>query len=168
MKELRRCFRSLSSDESGSSLVELATTTSLLMMSICGVMDCSRALYADHFVSNASTEAARYAMTRGATWGTTVCTTSATTSCNATSSNVLTFVKGIAPFGVSTASTALTVTTTWPGTTPAGSTCNYASVYNSVGCTVKVNVKYNYSFVLPFLPKNTLVLSSTAAFPIAQ
>ena len=100
MRTLRKHWKSFSSDESGSSLFELATTTSLLMLSICGVMDCSRALYADHFVSNASTEAARYAMTRGATWGTTACTTPATTSCAATSANVTTFVKNFAPIGV--------------------------------------------------------------------
>jgi Flp pilus assembly protein TadG len=163
-----RCFRKmkeLRSNQSGSSLIEFAASATLMLTAIFGIMDCSRALYADHFVCDGATEAARYAMLRGSTWTGTSCTTP---SCMASSSNVTSFVQSIVPFGVSTSSTYLTVITTWPGTTPSGASCSTMGIYNSLGCVVKVNLKYSFNFVLPFLPKNTLVLSSTSAYAISQ
>jgi Flp pilus assembly protein TadG len=52
-------------DETGSSLVEFALSSTVLLMAIFGVLDCSCALYADHYVANAAREATRYAMVRG-------------------------------------------------------------------------------------------------------
>jgi Flp pilus assembly protein TadG len=152
-------------DETGGTLVEFAITTSLLLMIIFGVLDCSRALYFDHYVSYSAEEAARYAMARGSTWGGAVCSTTTTESCTATTANVTSFVQSITPMGNSSY---LSVATTWTGKTPAGSTCTNQNGNNSPGCVVQVKVSYNFNFVLPFLPKNTLLLTSTSAVGVSQ
>jgi hypothetical protein len=58
------------------------------------------------------------------------------------------------------------VSTTWPGTTASGANCGSGT--NSPGCVVNVQVSYSFNFVLPFLPKNAMVLSSSSTVPISQ
>lgn len=155
----------LMSEETGSTLVEFAVTTTLLLSIIFGILDCSRALYFDHFVCYSAGEASRYAMVRGSTWNNAACTTTMTESCTATSDNVNTLVRAITPMG---SSSDLTVTTTWTGKTASGGTCSSKGINNSPGCVVQVQVTYSFNFVLPFLPKNTLPLTSTSAIAITQ
>jgi Flp pilus assembly protein TadG len=161
----RSCWSRRIADETGGTLLEFAITTSLLLMIIFGVLDCSRALYFEHYVSYSAEEAARYAMVRGSTWGGATCSTTITESCTATTANVTSFVQSITPMGNSSE---LTVATTWTGKTPAGSTCTNQNGNNSPGCVVQVKVSYSFNFVLPFLPKNTLLLTSTSAVGISQ
>ena len=61
-------WRSWLAQETGATLVEFALASTLLFLCIFAILDCSRALYADHFVRYGAEEAARYAMVRGATW----------------------------------------------------------------------------------------------------
>jgi Flp pilus assembly protein TadG len=157
----------LIAEEQGSSLIEVAACLSAVLMILFGIMDCSRALYADLFVGYAAHAASRYATVRGATWNGSSCSTSTTSNCAATSSDITRLVQSMAPLGVST-STPLTVTSTWPGTNAAGSTCNSSQGANSPGCVVNVVVAYKFSFVLPFLPQNALLLSSSSTVTIAQ
>jgi Flp pilus assembly protein TadG len=135
-------------------------------MMIFGIIDISRAMYSYHYVAIAARQATRYASVRGATWASTLCLLSAQFQCAATSSSVTTFVKSVTPLGFNASN--LTVTTTWPGTTPTGADCSTANVNNSVGCVVSVKVAYSYNFILPFLPKNAMVLSSTSKVMIVQ
>ena len=158
--------RNIVSGEQGSSLVEFAVSCSLLFMMIFGIMDFSRALYADHYVSNVAREASRYAMVRGSTWNSATCTTTTTYECSATSANVTSFVKGEIPPGFSPS--AVTVTTTWPGKSPSGGSCVTTNGNNSPGCVVTVNVSYSFNFILPFLPTNALVLTSTSSVAIQE
>ena len=151
--------------EDGGTLVESAATMLVLLLLIFGIMDCSRALYYDHYVRYSAEEAARYAMVRGSTWSNASCTNVTSESCTATSGNVSSFVSAITPFGNSNN---LAVTTTWLGTTPSGNACNSNAVYNSPGCVVQVQVAYNFNFLVPLLPKNALLLSSTSAVAISQ
>lgn len=145
--------------------MESAVTMMLLLTIIFGIMDCSRALYFDHYVRDAAEEASRYAMVRGSTWNNASCTNVSTGSCTASSTDVTNFVKSMTPFG---STTGLTVTTTWTGKSPTGSQCTTNNVVNNPGCLVKVQVSYNFNFILPILPKNTMVLSSTSAVAISQ
>jgi Flp pilus assembly protein TadG len=147
--------------ERGSSLVEFALVLTVLFMLIFGVMDFSRAAYAYNFIANAASEAARYAIVRGAT-----CTTWAT-ACPAAASDITSYVQGLVPAGiqVTSASTcgsssstagALTVCATWPGTAGGGSACTETNgKANTPGCVVKVQVQYAFQFSLPFLPRST-------------
>ena len=153
--------------EDGGTLVEAAVSMTLLMMVIFGIMDCSRALYVDHYVRYTAEEAVRYAMVRGSTWNNAPCTTTMTFSCSATATNIQAEVASTMPAGIDSGNN-LTVTTTWTGLTPTGAACSVANGANSPGCMVNVKVSYNFNFVLPFLPANALVFSSTAASPISQ
>ena len=152
-------------EESGSTLVEFVVTSSLLLMIIFGILDGSRALYFDHYVCYSAEEAVRYAMVRGSTWNNATCTSTYTESCTATSANVTRLIQAITPMG---SASDLTVTTTWTGKTPSGGTCSAKGINNSPGCVVQVQVSYSFNFVLPFLPKNTLPLTSTSSVAITK
>lgn len=156
-----------SAAETGGTMVEGAITLTLLLMAIFGIMDCSRALYCDHYVRYTAEEAARYAMVRGSTWKNATCTTTATESCTATGANVLAWVNSITPPGIDTSNN-LTVTTTWTGKTPSGLSCTSTSATNSPGCVVRVQIGYNFNFVLPFLPANGILLQSSSSVAISQ
>jgi Flp pilus assembly protein TadG len=160
-------WRSWLAQENGATLVEFAIASTILFMCIFGILDCSRALYADHFVRYGAEVAARYAMVRGATWKNASCTTPSTESCTATSANVTSLVASLTPLGLD-ATNNLSVTTTWTGTSPSGASCNSNGVNNSPGCVVQVQVSYSFNFILPLLPANALVLTSTSAVVIAQ
>jgi Flp pilus assembly protein TadG len=153
-------------DESGSESVEF----SLSLMGWIGgaflIMYGSFAIYAAHFVANASDEAARYAIVRGSSWNGASCSTNSGFDCTATSSDIETYVEGTLPPGLSAAN--LTVTTAWPGTTSSGATCDTEDGANSPNCQVQVQVTYNFSFPVPFFPQSRLPLTSSAAMTISQ
>ncbi|MFZ3201823.1 MAG: TadE family protein [Candidatus Acidiferrales bacterium] len=137
---------STDSRQRGSTLVEFAVVLTVLFMFLFGVMDFARALYAYHFVANAAREGARYAIVRGSTcssWG---------TACPAAASDIQTYLRNV-PLGINPNN--VTVTTTW---TP----------NNNPGSTVQVKVQYSFQFILPFLPKSTLVMTSASQMVIAQ
>jgi Flp pilus assembly protein TadG len=152
-------------DQTGSELIEYSLASSVLLLVIFGIMDCSRALYTYHYVAQVARQATRYASVRGATWGGTSCAANAYF-CTASASDVTSYVQSITPLGF--ASSNLSVTTTWPGTNVYGLPCTLIAVNNSPGCVVNVRVAYNFSFVLPFLPRSALSLNSTSKIMIAQ
>lgn len=152
-KKLRRMIHLLR-DDSGSELVEFAFSAVILLTLMFGIMDFSRAMYCYHYVTYAAQDGARYAMVRGADASSDGCSTTETFACDASSSDVQTYIKNqsfplIDP-------NSLTVNTTWPGTTP-GCTknCTACSPANNQGCLVKVQVQYDFSFIMPFLPSKT-------------
>ncbi len=152
-------------DERGSTLVEFAASAVLLFTLVFGIMDCSRALYVDHFVANAARDGTRYAMVRGSSW-TSSCTTAIAYGCAASSSNIASFVQSLATAGINSAD--ITTTATWPGTDATGASCTSSGPANGLGCVVAVKVAYSFSFIVPFLPKKALVMSSTSKVTIAQ
>lgn len=155
--------------EHGDGLVEFAVVALVLLTCILGILDCCRALYAYHFCSYAAREATRYAMVRGSTWGATVCSSNTTTNCNASSSNIQTYIQSIVPPGIDPG-TSLTVSTTWPGTELAGAatTCSTVHGKNSPGCLVQVQVTYSFNYVSPLLPAATLHFTSSSAAVVMQ
>jgi len=146
------CFRSHGS-ERGVNLVEYAVVLTLLLALLFGVIDFGRALYAYHFVSNAAREGTRYAMVRGST-----CTSPG---CPAGSSDIANYLDNV-PAGIDP--TQLSVTTTWNPNDSASCT----GVPNAPGCVVEVQVSYNFNFMLPFLPKSTVVMQSSSEMIISQ
>ena len=160
-----RGLRSFLRDDDGSELLEFALASTVLLMGIFGIMDCSRAVYSYHYCAQVARQASRFASVRGASWSGTSCTTSSY-ACMATSTDVTNYVKSVTPLGF--AATNLTVTTTWPGTTAAGADCSATNVNNSPGCVVSVKVAYAFTFVLPYLPNPVLNLASTSKVTISQ
>ncbi len=148
-------------------MVEFAVAVLLLVTVSAAIVDCCRVIYADHYVGYAAAAGARYAMVRGSTWKNASCSTPSTESCTATADNIRSLVKSIAPVGVSTANN-LSVATTWTGTTPSGATCKVLGQTNLPGCVVEVQVSYDFSYALPFMPQNAIHLTSTSGTVIAQ
>lgn len=152
--KLRRSIRLLQED-SGSELVEFAIAVPILLAFLFGIMDFSRAMYCYHYVTYAAQDAARYAMLRGSDGGATSCSASTVYNCVTNNSDVQSYVKSQALPLINPKN--LTVNATWPGTTPACSSssgCAACSPTNSPGCLVQVQVTYNFSFMLPFLPQS--------------
>jgi len=151
-------------EEGGTELVELALSSVLLFTLIFGIMDCTRAIYINHYLASAAREGVHYAMVRGNSW-TSACATASSSGCTASSSNVSSYIGGTAIPGVVPAS--MTVNTTWPGTNPSGAACNSGSP-NAQGCLVNVQVNYAFHFTMPFLPNLGWNMSSTASATILQ
>ncbi len=138
-------------------------------MLLIGIIDCSLALYAHHFVSWAAEEGTRYAAVRGADWPS-ACSTSAppgfaiSYDCAASAADIQNYVQSLAPPGI--AASSITVKTdssfVWPGTTPDCSTapCTSCSTNsNGQGCFVRVQVSYPFTFTLPLLPQSSINLT---------
>ena len=138
--------------EKGATIVEFALVCMVVLTLLFGIIDFGRALYTYHFVSYAARQATRYAMVNG----------SDTTS-PITAAGVTTYVNGLVPAGINAAN--LTVTTTWP-TDSNYNTCPTAGS-EKPGCPVKVQVQYNFKFLLPYLPTFTWVMTSTSEMAIS-
>lgn len=154
-------------DEEGAAVVELAVSCTVLFSMLLGICQMAIGLYAYQYCSDAARQATRYAMVRGST----SCTnTPSLSDCNASASNISTWVKGLGFTGITSSN--VTVTTTWcasSGPTPptTWSACS-SGTSNKPGNLVKVVVSYPLSFQVPFAPKISLALSSTSQMVIAQ
>lgn len=168
-EKLLHLIRGAVACEEGAELIEYALVSSILFSCLFGIFGVAQACYTYHFTSYAARQATRYVMVRGSTWGTTTCANPTTLSCNATTADVQSFVQSIVTPGIS-ASSGLSVTTTWPGTKLAGSAVNCSTTNgpNSPGCLVKVEVLYSFNYHMPFLPTSALVLKSTSQVVIMQ
>ena len=164
--EEARPFARLIGNECGNSVLEFSLALSVLLLCAFGIIECSMALYADHFVTNAAKEATRYAMVRGSSWSGGACASYGSFSCSASSDDVASFVDSLVPPGID--ATKLTVTTTWPGTDPSGNACDTASGDNSPTCVVAVKVSYSFNFLLPFVPMNAFTLTGRSSEVIAE
>lgn len=161
--------RHLAASERGDGLIEFSVVAVVLFTCVLGVMGVSEACYSYHFTSYAAREATRYAMVRGATWGSTTCASATMAKCNATGPDVQRYVQSLATLGISSGSP-LTVVTTWSGQQLGGAatTCVTTNGSNSPGCLVAVQVKYAYGYHIPLLPTSTLAFSSTSQVVIMQ
>jgi Flp pilus assembly protein TadG len=153
-------YRQALMGEEGTDLVEFAIMFLLLMTLLFGIAGFGHALYAYHFVSNAAREATRWAAVNGST-----CGTDGSCTAPATATDVQTFVTNRTPPGID--SNQITVTPTWnPAGSNGPSTCTKTN--NAPGCTVEVQVSYNFQFVFPLIRTSVLPLSSTSEMVIAH
>jgi len=161
-----RCFRQAARSrrpggDRGSAIIEFALVLLIFLTMLLGIMGFGETLYVYHFVSSAAKSAARWAAVNGSTCGNDA-------SCNGTggmnngpaaATDIANYVATMAPPGVTSDSSRLTTTTTWPGT---GTTCKGAT--NSPGCPVEVQVSYTYNFLFPMMGVNftSVTLASTS------
>jgi Flp pilus assembly protein TadG len=146
------------SGDEGGPTVEFAMVIMVFLTMVFGLVDFGRALYVYHYVSYAARDGVRFAIVRGSSC------TSFITDCptNTDGSGVSSYLKTtVLPPAINPGN--LTVTATWPGGNPG---CSGA--VNSPGCIVKVRVQYNFSFIIPFIPRLTNVMSSTSQMVISQ
>jgi len=155
--------------ERGSSLVEYAVIFTIFMTMLLGVADFGRLMYAYHFVSGAAREATRYAAVNGST-----CANDGSCTSPATTSTIKTFVQNV-PIGLDSTlvscPTCSSNANTWPVVTGGPSVCT--TTYNAPGCTVRVQVSYAFSFVVPIVSKlvnggSAITLTSTSQMIISH
>jgi Flp pilus assembly protein TadG len=154
-------------------MAEFAMCSLIVIGLMVGVIGVALAMYTYHFVSTAAQQGTRFAMVRGYTWSkdtATACSTSAPPSfamvydCTAASADIQNYVRSLATGGINPSS--VTVSTTWPGSTPDGTTAT-CSQTNSQGCLVKVVVSYTFNF-LPVPQLSGLAMSATSEGAVLQ
>jgi Flp pilus assembly protein TadG len=145
--------------QEGSASLEFALSAVVLLTLVLGIMQMSLAVYTYHVISEAAREGTRYAMVRGNT-----CNASGA-SCTVGASQIQSYIKNI---GLPTIQASnLTVTTTYSDY-PAGSGCTPNANCANPGNMVTVKVAYAYPLNIPFVPSNTLNMTSTSAMVISQ
>ena len=136
--------------ERGSSVVEFALASAILLSLVFGVMVFSLAIYAYHFISEAARAGTRYAMVRGSQcpinsgWA---------TACPASTAEVQSYVQGLALPGINPSQ--MTVTPYW-------------EFGNAPGEPVEVTVTYTFQLVIPFVPSETFTMTSSSVMTIAD
>jgi Flp pilus assembly protein TadG len=142
--------------ERGASLPETAIVIGVLLVLLFGIIDFGRAMYTYAFVAQSARQGARWAIVRGAQC-------SQLDHCNASSSDVQTYVQSLS-VGATTASN-ISATATWPS-----SGCPPGLSGKQPGCIVIVTVIYPFQFLLPFMNAKfpTLSMSSTSQMVISQ
>jgi len=146
----------------GQSLVESALSLGIIIAVLIGILELTIALYMYNYVANAAREATRWAMVRGST-----CTL--LTSCNATASQVQTYVQNLNYPLIQ--SSQLAVTTTWLSRatlTPATWTTCSTTPCNAPGNQVQVQVAYPFTMDIPIVGHIRLYLTSTSSMVISQ
>jgi Flp pilus assembly protein TadG len=135
--------------EQGTALVEFAFSGVILLTLVFGVIAMSMAVYSYHLISDAAREGTRYAIVRGSE-----CSTyDALPQCPASASDVQFYVQNLGFPGIRPDQ--MNVTTTWPNG-------------NSPGNLVQVTVTYTLPLIIPFVPKQTLTMTSTSEMVISD
>ena len=175
MKSAIRARRHICGNE-GSSLVETAISTSIVLALLFGVFDMSLCFYTYHYVSDAAREGARYAVVRGSmactnTPNLDICQAGDTG--GATETDIGNYVQGQGYPGINAqqnmtvkaytcaVSTAASGVKSWP-------TCSEGIASNAPGDMVKVQVTYGFPLSIPFWKQTTLDVTSTSSMPIQQ
>jgi Flp pilus assembly protein TadG len=145
----RNTLRKRLAEDDGQSMVEFAVTLPVLFTLIFCFMEMCLAFYTHNMISELAREGTRYAMVRGSS-----CLTSASSSCQATASQVNTFVSavGFPNLGGGT----ITPVTTYPDGNAA------------IGSRVQISITYVFPITMPFVPTNSISMSSTSVATIIQ
>jgi len=138
----------------GSVLGEFAVVSLAVFMMVFGIIDCGRALYTYHLVSNGARLATRYAIVRGS-----VACPGGTPSPDP----LLAYVTSVSP-GIT--ASALTVTTTCAK--PSTGCSSSATPWNGAGCVVTVRVAYTFHFLIPIVSTLVVPMVSTSVMVISQ
>ena len=153
--------------EEGSSLVETALASSVVLALIFGILQMSLALYTYHCICEAAREGSRYSIVRGST---SCSNTPKLTNCGASADQIQTYVKSIDVPGLNSAQY-MTVSTNWlnaSATKPTTWSVCALGTCNAPGNLVKVQVMYELPLSIPFWRSTVLDLRSTSQMVIAQ
>jgi Flp pilus assembly protein TadG len=164
-KHRKQARVALECSERGSSLLEQSFILVFLLTMMFGIIDCGRALYTYHFVSNVAREASRWASVRSQS-----CDGSALSGCPAdlSGNNVrTTFKANLSSMGLDP--TKVTFTTSWVVPPGVGATSCPTPNSNHVGCMVHVDVTYAYTFFFaPFIAAPAINMSSSSEMLITN
>jgi len=136
--------------EDGQSLVEFAISSTVLLTFIFCMAETTLAYYSYDMISESAREGTRYAMVRGSS-----CTTSGNSSCEASASQVNSYVQGLGwpNLGGGT----MTVSTTYPDGNE-----------NPQTSRVKVTIQYVFPIEVPFVPSHSITMNASSEAYIIQ
>jgi Flp pilus assembly protein TadG len=152
--------------ESGSAVVEMAFSSTILFAMFFGLFQMTMASYVYQYVSDAAREGSRWAIVRGSSCST---NTPNLDHCGAASTDIQTYVRSLKYPVIVPAN--LTVAATWyspSSSLPTTWTLCSSGTCDSSGNLVKVVVTYNYPFSVPFVPARTISVSSTSQMVVSQ
>ena len=157
-----RCRRTALGSE-GATIVELAISCGILLSLMIGVMQMCFAFYTCHATAYLARQGSRWAMVRGST----SCTnTQNLTDCNATSSEIQSYVTGLGYLNISTSDVTVNWLTASAAPPTTWSAC--AGTCNTPGNAVQVVVTYPFPLHIPFVRAQTLSVTSRSQVAIAQ
>jgi Flp pilus assembly protein TadG len=123
----------------GQAIVEFALVATVFFIFLFGIIEFSRLMLMYHHVGNVAREGSRYAIVHGSS------------EVNATAADIENYVKSISPVDPNN----LTVTTTWENPNHEPQTW------------VKVQVNYDFKFMVPILYKSNIPLVGTSQMVIS-
>ena len=138
----------------GGTVPETAIALALFLTLVFGVVDAGRAFYTYGFVAQLAREGARWWIVRG----TSSCANSNNelNDCDATVAQIQSYVQSLNEGATSAPSIQVS---------PAPVSCpDGAAAAASPGCTVAVTVTYPFKFIMGYLPKATMTMSSTSEY----
>ncbi len=144
-----RWIRPLLARDEGSSLLELGISISLVCSFIFCFMEVCLAVYSQHLIAELAYEGTRYAMVHGAS-----CPTTSNPTCEATASQVNSYVS------------AITIPNLAGGTITPNTT--YPDGNEAVNSRVKVSITYVFPITMPFVPKGSIDLYASSTAYIVQ
>lgn len=133
----------------GQALIEAALALPIVAAFMFTMIESCLAYYSYCMISESAREATRYAIVHGAT-----CTTSSNASCTATAASINSYVTSLGWPNLGTGT--MTASTSFPNGT------------QNPGNPVQVTVTYVFPIQLPFVPKNSISMSSTSEMYIIQ
>lgn len=147
--------------DQGSTLVEMALSSAVLLTAMVGILQLSLMLYCYHFLSFAAREGARYAIVRGSDSCLTAGVSMSNISdCNdTTGAGIVSHVQSLNFPGIN-----------WARCTPANP-CVFVSWpkgVNTPGSPVRVQIKYPYTLIVPWFRPLSVPISSTSQMLIAN
>jgi Flp pilus assembly protein TadG len=138
--------------ERGQVLAEFAVVSLAVLMMVFGIIDCGRALYTYHLVSDDARLGSRYAIVRGAT---------ACPGGSPSPDPLQAYIVGQSPGIVPSA-----LTTTC--SSPANGCSSSATPWNGAGCVVRVRVNYSFRFLVPLVSTLVIPMTSSSEMVISQ
>ena len=155
--------RRTNSDDSGSAIVEMAISSSILFAVFFGVFQFAMGFYAYQYLSDAAREGARWAIVRGST----SCANNGIDHCGALQDDVQTYVRNLGYPGINASNLTATVSY-YSAPSTSGGNWVLCTGCNNPGKRVKVFLTYAYPLNIPFIPSRTLNLQAVSQMVIAQ
>ena len=169
MAKLRRIAMS----DAGGNVLEMALSSAILFSMFFGVFEVALGSYTSHYVADAAREGARYAIVRGSQ---SCVNTPNLSNCNASTTAIANYVKGLSYPGIVPANmtvsvtylTGTTVTDTSTGQTLTTWAACSSGTCNTPNNMVNVAVSYAFPLAIPFAPKRTINVSSSSQMVVQQ
>jgi len=139
----------------GASLPETAVVIAVVLALMFGIIDFGRALYTYGFVAQLARQGARWAIVRGSQ-----CTKLDNCPAQSGSTDIQPYIQSLSEGATNAGS--LTANLQFP------SCPNGAPASDAPGCIAEVTVTYPFQFMLPYLPKAQITMSSTSEMVISQ